>query len=141
MSSKLDKEGFKVYCILGDGEIEEGQIWEAAMTSSHYKLDNLCVIVDNNNLQIDGEIESVMSPYPIDKKFESFGFNVINIDGHNMQMIIDALKKARSEKGKPTAIIAKTIKGKGVSFMEEQAGWHGKAPNEEQYNQAIAELM
>jgi len=138
---KLNKKDYRVYCILGDGEIEEGQVWEAAMTSAHYKLDNLCVIVDNNNLQIDGKINEVMSPYPIDKKFESFGFNVINIDGHNIQMIIDALNTAKQTKEKPTAIIAKTIKGKGISYMENQAGWHGKAPNEEQYNQAIEELV
>jgi len=141
MSSKLDKEGFKVYCILGDGEIEEGQIWEAAMTSSHYKLDNLCVIVDNNNLQIDGEIESVMSPYPIDKKFESFGFNVLKIDGHNIEEIISAFKAFKKTKGKPTAIIANTIKGKGVSFMENEVSWHGKAPSEVEYRQAIRELQ
>lgn len=140
MSSKLNKDGNRVYCLVGDGEIEEGQIWEAAMSSSHYKLDNLCVIVDNNNLQIDGSIEEVMSSYPIDSKFESFGFNVINVDGHNMQELIDAFNKAKTVKGKPTAIIAKTIKGKGVSFMENQVGWHGKAPNEEQYNIAMKEL-
>ena len=140
MSSKLNKDGFRVYCLLGDGEIQEGQIWEAAMTSAHYNLDNLCVIVDNNNLQIDGEITEVMSPYPIDEKFKSFGFEVICIDGHDIEEIIKALKKAKQIKGKPTAIIAKTIKGKGVSFMENQAGWHGKAPNEEQYEIAIKEL-
>ena len=140
ISAKLDGKQFRVYCILGDGEIEEGQIWEAAMTSSKYKLDNLCVIVDNNNLQIDGKIEDVMSPYPIDKKFESFGFNVIQINGHNIDEIKEAFKVAKNTKGKPTCIIAKTIKGKGVSFMENEAGWHGKAPNEEQYNQAIHEL-
>ena len=140
LSSKLNKDGNRVYCLVGDGEIEEGQIWEAAMSASHYKLDNLCVIVDNNNLQIDGSIEEVMSSYPIDSKFESFGFNVINIDGHNIQELIDAFNKAKTVKGKPTVIIAKTIKGKGVSFMENQVGWHGKAPNEEQYNIAIKEL-
>ncbi len=140
LASKLDNDGFRVYCLLGDGEIEEGQVWEAAMSASHYKLDNLCVIVDNNNLQIDGEITQVMSSYPIDLKFESFGFNVINVDGHNVEELINAFNKAKNLKGKPTAIIAKTIKGKGVSFMENQAGWHGKAPNEEQYNQAIKEL-
>lgn len=140
MSSKLNKDGNRVYCLVGDGEIEEGQIWEAAMSASHYKLDNLCVIVDNNNLQIDGTIEEVMSSYPIDSKFESFGFNVINVDGHNIQELIDAFNKAKTVKGKPTAIIAKTIKGKGVSFMENQVGWHGKAPNEEQYNIAMKEL-
>lgn len=140
LSSKLNGEGFRVYCLVGDGEIEEGQIWEAVMSASHYKLDNLCVIVDNNNLQIDGTIEEVMSSYPIDEKFKSFGFEVINIDGHNIEEIIKAFDKAKTIKSKPTAIIAKTIKGKGVSFMENQVGWHGKAPNEEQYNQAMQEL-
>ncbi len=110
------------------------------MTASHYKLDNLCVIVDNNNLQIDGSIDKVMSPYPIDEKFKSFGFKVINIDGHNIEEIIKAFNTAKTIKGKPTAIIAKTTKGKGVSFMENQAGWHGKAPNEDEYKQAIKEL-
>ena len=129
-----------MYCILGDGEIEEGEVWEAAMTSSHYKLDNLCVIVDNNNLQIDGTIDKVMNPYPIDKKFESFGFNVINIDGHNFEEILNGLETARNTKGKPTAIIAKTIKGKGVSFMENNVSWHGKAPNEDEYKIAMSEL-
>jgi len=140
MSSKLDKDGFKVYCILGDGEIEEGQIWEAAMTASHYKLDNLCVIVDNNNLQIDGSIENVMNPYPIDKKFEAFGFNVLKVDGHNIEELILAFKSFKKTKGKPTVIIANTIKGKGVSFMENEVKWHGKAPNDEEYNQAMKEL-
>lgn len=140
ISAKLDKKDYRVYCILGDGEIEEGQIWEAAMTSNKYKLDNLCVIVDNNNLQIDGTIEEVMSSYPIDKKFESFGFNVININGHNMQEILNAFKQAKEEKGRPTCIVAKTVKGKGVSIMENQVGWHGKAPNEEQYNEIIKEF-
>jgi len=140
MASKMDSEGVRVYCICGDGELQEGQIWEAAMTSSHYKLDNLCVIVDNNNLQIDGKVNEVMSIYPIDEKFRSFGFEVFNIDGHDMNQIINALNKAKTIKGKPTAIIAKTIKGKGVSFMENQAGWHGKAPKEEEYVKAINEL-
>ena len=140
IAGKMDDKKYRVYCILGDGEIEEGQIWEAAMTSNKYKLDNLCVIVDNNNLQIDGTIEEVMSPYPIDEKFKSFGFNVINIDGHNIEEIIEAFQKARQCKGKPTCIIAKTIKGKGVSFMENKAEWHGKAPNEEQYEIALHEL-
>ncbi len=140
LSSKLNKDGFRVYCLVGDGEIEEGQIWEAAMSASHYKLDNLCVIVDNNNLQIDGNLEQVMSSYPIDKKFESFGFEVIKVDGHNIEELINAFNKAKTIKQKPTAIIAKTTKGKGVTFMEDQVGWHGKAPNEEQYNQAISEL-
>lgn len=140
MASKMDKAGIRVYCLVGDGEIEEGQIWEAAMTASKYKLDNLCVIVDNNNLQIDGTIEEVMSSYPIDKKFESFGFNVINTDGHDIERLIDSFNKAKQVKGRPTAIIAKTIKGKGVSFMENQVGWHGKAPNDEEFNKAIEEL-
>ena len=140
ISGKLDKKTYRVYVIVGDGEIQEGQIWEAAMTSNKYKLDNLCVIVDNNNLQIDGTIEEVMSPYPIDKKFENFGFNVINIDGHNIQEILDAFETAKKAKGCPTCIVAKTIKGKGISFMENKAEWHGKAPSEEQYNQAINEL-
>jgi len=140
MASKMDSEGIRVYCICGDGEIQEGQIWEAAMTASHYKLDNLCVIVDNNNLQIDGKVSDVMSVYPIDEKFKSFGFETINIDGHNIEEIINAFETAKKVKGRPTAIIANTIKGKGVSFMEDQAGWHGKAPNEEQYRVAIEEL-
>lgn len=140
ISSKLNKKGIRVYCLLGDGEIQEGQVWEAAMTASHYKLDNLCVIVDNNNLQIDGEINKVMSPYPIDEKFKSFGFHTINIDGNNIEQIIKALELAKRVKNKPTVIIAKTTKGKGVSFMENEVSWHGKAPNEEQYNKAIEEL-
>ena len=140
IAGKLDNKDYRVYCILGDGEIEEGQIWEAAMAASKYKLDNLCVIVDNNNLQIDGTIEEVMSSYPIDEKFRSFGFQVINIDGHNIQEIIDAFDVARNVKEKPTCIVAKTVKGKGVSFMENQVGWHGKAPNEEQYRQAMEEI-
>ena len=140
ISAKLDNKNYRVYAILGDGEIEEGQIWEAAMTAHKYKLDNLCVIVDNNNLQIDGKIEDVMSPYPIDEKFKSFGFEVININGNNVKEILQALEKAKTIKEKPTCIIAKTTKGKGVSFMENKAEWHGKAPNEEQYKQAIQEL-
>ena len=140
LGSKLEKRGIRVYCLLGDGEIEEGQVWEAAMSASHYKLDNLCVIVDNNNLQIDGTVEDVMSPYPIDEKFKSFGFYTIKIDGHDIEQIKKALEKAKTVKGKPTAIIARTVKGKGVSFMENQVGWHGKAPNDEQYKEAIKEL-
>lgn len=140
ISGKMDKKDYKVYCILGDGEIEEGQIWEAAMSANKYKLDNLCVIVDNNNLQIDGTIEEVMSPYPIDEKFRSFGFEIIKIDGHNIQEIIDAFDVAKNIKDKPVCIIAKTVKGKGISFMENQVGWHGKAPNEEQYKLAVEEL-
>ena len=140
MMSKLDKKGIRVYTILGDGEIEEGQIWEAAMTASQYRLDNLCVIVDNNNLQIDGELKKVMSSYPINKKFESFGFVVFNVDGNNIEELIKVFESAKLIKGKPVAIIAKTIKGKGVSFMENKAEWHGKAPSEEEYKQAIKEL-
>jgi len=140
LAGKLDKKDYRVYCILGDGEIEEGQIWEAAMASAKYKLDNLCVIVDNNNLQIDGTIEEVMSSYPIDEKFRSFGFQVINIDGHDIEEILKAFEVAKTIKEKPTCIIAKTIKGKGIDFMENQVGWHGKAPNEEQYNQAMRQL-
>ena len=140
LASKLDSEGVRVYCICGDGEIQEGQIWEAAMTTAHYKLDNVCVIVDNNNLQIDGKVDEVMSVYPIDEKFKSFGFETINVDGHNITELIIAFEKAKKTKGKPTAIIANTIKGKGISYMENIAGWHGKAPNEEQYKLAIEEL-
>ena len=140
LAGKLNKSNYRVYCILGDGELEEGQIWEAAMTSHHYKLDNLCVIVDNNNLQIDGKVEDVMDIYPIEDKFKSFGFETIQIDGHNITQIMEALGQARKTKGKPTAIIAKTVKGKGVSYMENQAGWHGKAPNEDEYKRAINEL-
>lgn len=140
ISGKMDNKKFRVYCILGDGEIEEGQIWEAAMTANKYKLDNLCVIVDNNNLQIDGTIEEVMSSYPINEKFKSFGFYTIEIDGNNIEEIRQAFKQAKENKNKPTCIIAKTIKGKGVSYMENQVGWHGKAPNEEQYNEAIKML-
>lgn len=140
IAGKIDNKSYRVYCILGDGEIEEGQVWEAAMAANKYKLDNLCVIIDNNNLQIDGTIEEVMSSYPIDEKFRSFGFEIIKIDGHNIDEILKAFEVARNIKGKPTCIIAKTIKGKGISFMENQVGWHGKAPNEEQYKQAIEEL-
>ncbi len=140
IAGKMEQKEYRVYCILGDGEIEEGQIWEAAMASNKYKLDNLCVIVDNNDLQIDGTIEEVMSPYPIDEKFRSFGFEVIHINGHDIEEIIKAFEVARNVKGKPTCIVAKTIKGKGVEFMENQAGWHGKAPNEEQYEQAMKSL-
>ena len=140
IAGKMDNKNYRVYCILGDGEIEEGQVWEAAMASNKYKLDNLCVIVDNNNLQIDGTIEEVMSSYPIDEKFKSFGFQVINIDGHNRQEIIDAFDVAKNVKDKPTCIIAKTIKGKGVSYMENDVKWHGIAPNEEQYQLAMKEL-
>lgn len=132
MAGKLDNKPYRVYCIMGDGEIEEGQVWEASMSAVKYKLDNLCIIADNNNLQIDGTIEDVMSSYPIDEKFKSFGFQIINIDGHNYQEIIDAFDVARNIKEKPVCIIAKTIKGKGISYMENKIEWHGKAPNEEQ---------
>ena len=140
IAGKLDNADYRVYTLLGDGEIQEGQVWEASMLAGHRKLDNLVVIVDNNNLQIDGKITDVNSPYPIDKKFEAFNFHVINIDGNDFDQIEAAFKEARKTKGMPTAIIAKTIKGKGVSFMEDQAGWHGKAPNDEQYAQAMEEL-
>ena len=140
ISAKLSNDDYRVYTLLGDGEIQEGQVWEASMLAGHRKLDNLVVIVDNNNLQIDGKITDVNSPYPIDKKFEAFNFHVINIDGNDFDQIEAAVKEARNTKGMPTAIIAKTIKGKGVSFMEDQAGWHGKAPNDEQYAQAMEEL-
>ena len=140
LGAKLSNKSYRVYTILGDGEIEEGQVWEAAMFASAKKLDNLVVIVDNNNLQIDGTLEEVNSPYPIDEKFKAFGFNVINIDGHDFDQIDDAFTQAENCKGKPTAIIAKTIKGKGVPFMENQVSWHGKGPNEEEYNAAMAEL-
>ena len=140
LGSKLDGEGIRVYCICGDGEIEEGQIWEAAMTSSHYKLDNLCLIIDNNNLQIDGKVSDVMNIYPIDEKFKSFGFEVINVDGHNISELISAFESAKKVKGKPTCIIANTIKGKGVSFMENNVSFHGTAPNEEEYKLAMKEL-
>ena len=140
ISAKLSDDDYRVYTLLGDGEIQEGQVWEASMLAGHRKLDNLVVIVDNNNLQIDGKITDVNSPYPIDRKFEAFNFHVINIDGNDFDQIEAAFKEARKTKGMPTAIIAKTIKGKGVSFMEDQAGWHGKAPNDEQYAQAMEEL-
>lgn len=140
IASKMDSAGCRVYCIVGDGEIEEGQIWEALTLASKNNLDNLCVILDNNNLQIDGEIEKVGGMNNITERFMSFGFNVINIDGHNIDSIIDAFTTAKQTKGKPTVIIAKTIKGKGVSFMENKAEWHGKAPSEEEYELAMSEL-
>ena len=140
ISAKLTNDDYRVYTLLGDGEIQEGQVWEAAMLAGHRKLDNLVVIVDNNGLQIDGKIEDVNSPYPIDKKFEAFNFHVINIDGHDFEQIAAALKEAKETKGQPTAIIAKTIKGKDVSFMENNAGWHGKAPNDEEFAIAMADL-
>ena len=140
ISAKLSNDDYRVYTLLGDGEIQEGQVWEASMLAGFRKLDNLVVIVDNNGLQIDGKVDEVCSPYPIDKKFEAFNFHVINIDGNDFDQIEAAFKEARNTKGMPTAIIAKTIKGKGVSFMEDQAGWHGKAPNDEQYAQAMEDL-
>lgn len=139
-SAKLNNEDYRVYTLLGDGEIEEGQVWEAAMFAGHKKLDNLVVIIDNNNLQIDGTIDEVNSPYPIDKKFEAFNFHVINVDGNNFEQLDKAFKEARTVKGQPTAIIAKTVKGKGISFMENQVSWHGVAPNDEQYEMAMKEL-
>ena len=132
LAAKIQKKDFRVYSVLGDGEIEEGQIWEASMFAGHRKLDNLCIVIDNNGMQIDGRIEEVCSPYPIADKFKAFNFNVIEIDGHDFNQIADAFKKARETKGMPTAIIAKTTKGKGVSFMENQVSWHGKAPNDEE---------
>ena len=140
IASKMNKAGCKIYCMLGDGEIEEGQVWEAATAASKNKLDNLCLILDNNNLQIDGEIDKVGGMNNITEKFLSFGFNVINVDGHNVENLIDAFTTAKQTKGKPTIIIAKTIKGKGVSFMENKAEWHGKAPKEEEYYKAMEEL-
>lgn len=141
IAGKLDKKDYTVYTLLGDGEVQEGQVWEAAMLAGHRKLDNLIVIVDNNGLQIDGDIADVCSPYPIDKKFEAFNFEVIHLeDGNDMIQIGEAIEKAKAVTGKPAAIIAKTVKGKGVSFMENQVGWHGVAPNDEQYMSAMAEL-
>ncbi len=140
LAAKLDNKDYRTYVICGDGEIQEGQIWEAAMFAGFRKLDNLCVFIDNNNLQIDGAVDEVCSPYPIDKKFEAFGFNVINIDGHDFDQIADALDKARATKGMPTAIVAKTVKGKGVSFMENNVNWHGKSPSDEEYETAKKEL-
>ncbi len=139
-AAKIYGDDYRVYTLLGDGEIQEGQVWEAAMLAGHRKLDNLVVIVDNNNLQIDGYLDEVNSPYPIDKKFEAFNFHVINIDGHDFDQIEAAFNEAKATKGMPTAIIAKTLKGKGVSFMEDKAAWHGTAPNDEQYAIAMADL-
>ena len=140
IAAKMKGADYRVYTLLGDGEIEEGQVWEASMLAAHKKLDNLVVIVDNNNLQIDGAVGEVNSPYPIDKKFEAFNFHVINIDGNDFDQIEAAFKEARSVKGQPTAIIAKTLKGKDVSFMENSVDWHGKAPNDEQYKIAMEDL-
>ena len=140
IAGKMDNADYRVYTLLGDGEIQEGQVWEASMMAGFRKLDNLVVIVDSNNLQIDGAIDEVCSPYPIDKKFEAFNFHVINIDGNDFDQIDAAFKEAKATKGMPTAIIAHTVKGKGVSFMENQVGWHGTAPNDEQYAVAMEEL-
>ncbi|MDF2523046.1 MAG: transketolase [Clostridiales bacterium] len=140
LAAKLNNKNYRVYTILGDGEIQEGQVWEAAMFAAHYKLDNLTAFVDFNGLQIDGDISKVMSPLPIDQKFKSFGWNVTVIDGHDINQIFEAIKEAKSTKNKPSVIIAKTVKGKGVSYMENQAGWHGNSPNKEQYEQAMEEL-
>ena len=140
LAAKLQGKDYRTYCLCGDGEIQEGQIWEAAMFAGHRNLDNLVVIVDNNNLQIDGKISDVCSPYPIDKKFEAFNFHVINVDGNDFDSLRAAFEEAKATKGMPTAIVAKTIKGKGVSFMEDNAGWHGKAPNDDEYAVAMEEL-
>lgn len=140
LAGKMDEKDYRVYTLLGDGEIQEGQVWEAAMFAGARHLDNLCVIVDNNGLQIDGKIEDVCSPYPIDQKFEAFNFHVINVDAHNFDELRAAFAEAKATKGQPTAIIAHSIKGKGVSFMENNAGWHGKAPNDEEYAVAMADL-
>ena len=140
LAAKLDKKDYRVYAILGDGELEEGQVWEQAMFAPHYKLDNFTIFVDNNGLQIDGDITKVMNPTPIDKKFEAFGWNVIKVDAHDYNELEAAVKAAKACKGKPTAVIMKSVKGKNVSFMENQAAWHGVAPNREQYEQAVAEL-
>jgi len=140
LAGKLGQKDYRVYALCGDGEIQEGQIWEAAMFAGHRKLDNLVVIVDNNNLQIDGSVEEVCSPYPIDKKFEAFNFHVINVDGNDFDELDRAFKEARATKGMPTAIVAHTVKGKGVSFMENSVGWHGKAPNDEEYAVAMEDL-
>ena len=140
ISGKRTNKDYRVYAVMGDGELEEGQCWEAFMFASHYKLDNLCVFIDFNGLQIDGEITKVMSPLPIPEKMKAFGFNVIEIDGHNLDEIRAAVKNAKETKGMPTAVVCHTVKGKGVSFMENAAGWHGTAPNKEQYEQAIKEI-
>ena len=140
LGAKAQEKNFRVYTMVGDGEIQEGQVWEACMFAAHYKLDNFCVIVDNNKLQIDGDVSKVMSPYPIDEKLAAFGFEVITVDGHSFDELEAAFAKARATKGKPSAIVMETTKGKGVSFMENNAGWHGKAPNDAEYGQAMNEL-
>ncbi len=141
LAGKIDKKDYRIYALLGDGEIQEGMVWEAAMAAAHYKLDNLLIFIDNNGLQIDGRIKEVMSPEPVADKFKAFGWKVLQIDGHNYQDIMEALNTGRSIKGRPTAVIAKTIKGKGCSFMEDRVEWHGKAPNEEEIKKALAELQ
>lgn len=140
LSAKIYNKDYRVYVIMGDGELEEGQVWEAAMFAAHYKLDNLTAFIDLNGLQIDGDISKVMSPYPVDEKFKAFGWNVLVIDGHNLGEIEAAVNKAKETKGRPTVIICNTVKGKGVSFMENEAAWHGNAPNDEQYKQGVEEL-
>lgn len=140
LAAKLDNKSYRVYSILGDGEIEEGQVWEQAMFASHYKLDNFTIFVDNNGLQIDGNVADVMNPNPIDKKFEAFGWHVIKADAHDFNALLNAVNEAKATKGQPTAVIMKSVKGKNVSYMENNASWHGAAPNKEQYEQAIAEL-
>ena len=140
LAGKMDRRDYRVYTVLGDGEMAEGSVWEAIMAAGHYKLDNLCYIIDNNGLQIDGNIQDVCSPYPINEKFRAFGFEVIVIDGHDFDQIEAAVRQAKTVKGRPTAIIAKTVKGKGISFMENKASWHGSAPNAEQYETAMADL-
>lgn len=140
LGGKMDGRGFRVYTVLGDGEIQEGQVWEAAMFAGHHKLDNLCVIVDNNGLQIDGDVADVCSPYPIDKKFEAFNFYTVHADAHDFDSLREAFKQARENKGRPTAVIARSIKGKGVSYMENNASWHGKAPNDELFAVAMEDL-
>ncbi len=140
IAGKMDNKDYRVYTVLGDGEIQEGQVWEAAMMAGHKKLDNLVAVVDNNGLQIDGDVSEVCSPYPIDEKFASFGWHTINIDAHDFDAIRAAFKEAKETKGQPTVIIAKSVKGKGVSFMENEVSWHGVAPNDEQYEKAMAEL-
>ncbi|MDY3014048.1 MAG: transketolase [Evtepia sp.] len=141
LAGKMDQKTYRVYALLGDGEIEEGQVWEAFMSAAKYKLDNLCAVIDVNGLQIDGKTEDVMPTEPLDQKMESFGWHVLKVDGHDMEAVEAAFEQARAYQGMPTVILAKTVKGKGVSFMENQAGWHGKAPNEEQYQQARQELV
>ena len=140
LAGKIDKKDYRVYTMIGDGESQEGQVWEAIMFASHYKLDNLCLMIDNNGLQIDGKVSDVMNTMPYESKLEAFGWHVVTIDGNNISQILSAFEEAKATKGKPTAIVAKTVKGKGVSFMENEAGWHGKAPNDSEYEQAMAEL-